>query len=123
MTTVKTQSINKDEFLLSTGNGQISRDAVTVTIAGGVLLPSGTVLGKLTASGKYVKSLDTASDGSQTAVAILSTKLDGADIVNGDYPAVAFTREAEVIGALLNGGAGPDSTSVAELRAVGIIVR
>lgn len=123
MTVVKTQGINKDEFLLSTGNGEISRSAVTVTIAGGVLLPTGTVLGKLSATGKYVKAVDGGSDGSQTAVAVLSTPLDGSDIVNGDYPAVIFDQDAEVIGSMLNGGAGPDTTSVAELRLVGIKVR
>jgi hypothetical protein len=93
--TTKTQGINQNEWLLSTGNGQISHDQATVTVAGGVLLPSGTVLGKVTASGKYIKHADAANDGSQAACAILSTRLDGTDIVNGDYPAVIFTRECE----------------------------
>jgi hypothetical protein len=121
--TVKTQGINQNEFLLSEAEGQRSRSQVIVTVAGGVLLPSGTVLGKITATGKYVKALDASSDGSQTAVAVLSTRLDGADVANGDYQAVVYDTDCEVIGSLLNGGAGPDTTSVAELRAVGIKVR
>lgn len=123
--TVKTQGINHDEWLLSTGNGEISRSKATVTVTAGTPMPSGTVLGKITATGKFVKASDAASDGSQTAVAILSTRLDSADTVaaGGDFAAVVYDKDVEAIGALLNGGAGPDTTSVAELRLVGIKVR
>lgn len=125
MTTVKTQGINHDEWLLSTGNGEISITKAVVTVTAGTPMPSGTVLGKIAATGKYVKANDASSDGSQTAVAILSTRLDGADLVaaGGDNPAVIYDKDVEAIGSLLNGGAGPDSTSVAELRLVGIKVR
>lgn len=117
MTTL-TQGIQTDEFLLSEANGTFSREQVTVTVAGNVALPSGTELGKITATSKYVKVNNSASDGSQTSVAILRTALPG---VNGDYKATVYARTCEVSGAMLNGGAGPSSAS--ELAAVGIIVR
>lgn len=46
--TVLTQGIQTGEWLLSEAEGQRSRDAGTVTVAGSVALPSGTVLGRLT---------------------------------------------------------------------------
>lgn len=118
---VKTQGINPAEWLLSEGEGQISRDQVTVTTSGGVGYPSGTTLGKITASGKYTKASDGASDGSQTSVAVLHTDLTG--VADGDHPAVVISRMAEAIGSLLNGGTGPNSTDAAELRSQNIIVR
>ncbi|MFM4022997.1 head decoration protein, partial [Klebsiella variicola] len=45
------------------------------TITGGTFL-RGTVLGKITASGKYTKSVKTATDGSQNPVAILVDNVD-----------------------------------------------
>jgi hypothetical protein len=119
MTTL-TQGIQPLEFLLSEGEGQISRDEVTVTVAGAVALPSGQVLGKITATGKYVAYASGATDGSQTAVAVLGTPLDG---VNGDYKALVFSRYCEVIGDRLDGGTAPNATVIGELAAVGIIVR
>lgn len=44
----------------------------TVTIITGQNLAAGSVLGKITASGKYTLSLSASSDGSQTPVVILS---------------------------------------------------
>ena len=52
--TVLTQGMQPLEFLISEANSSRSRDQATVTIAGAVALPSGTVLGKITATGKYV---------------------------------------------------------------------
>lgn len=118
--TVLTQGYNVGEWLLSEAEGQRSRDVVTVTIAGAVALPSGTVLGKITASGKFIKYLDGAADGSQTAAAILLNSLPG---TNGDYKATVFNTDAEVIGAMLNGGAGVDANGKADLLALGIKVR
>lgn len=119
--TVLTQGVLPLEFLVSEGNGQISREQVTVAIAGSVALPSGTVLGRVTASGKYVKYDDAGTDdGRRTAVAVLMTGLPG---VNGDARAAVIARNAEVFGAMLNGGAGVDANGRADLAAVGIIVR
>ncbi len=68
----------------------------SVTILAGEALVTGTVLGKITASGKWVAWDGTASDGSEDAAAILIT-----DIVEGDTTAdalaVALTRGPAVI--------------------------
>lgn len=118
--TVLTQGIQPYEFLLSEANGMRSRGQVTVTISGATALPSGTVLGKITATGKYIKYVDGAADGSQTAAAVLGTPLAG---VNGDYKATVFERDCEVIGKYLNGGVALDAPGIADLKALGVLVR
>lgn len=118
--TVLTQGYNVGEWLLSEAEGQRSRDAVTVTIAGAVALPSGTVLGKITATGKFIKYVDAAVDGSGVAAAVLLNALPG---VNGDYKATVINTDAEVIGAMLNGGLGVDANGKTELLNLGIKVR
>lgn len=118
--TVLTQGIQPLEFLLTEANGSRSRDQETVTVAGAVALPSGTVLGRITATGKLIKYLDGAADGSQTAVGVLGTELAG---VNGDYKALVFSRDCEVIGNRLNGGSNVDANGKADLLARGVVVR
>lgn len=115
------------EFLLSCGNGNISFDNVTLHggFTGATSLKAGTVLGKLTSGGKYVASPASGSDGSQTAVAVLT---HNADISSGDVQAAVVAREAEVIGAALEYEATVDLDSekaakAVQLAAVGIIVR
>jgi hypothetical protein len=115
--TVKTETIHQGEFLLSEANGHQSRDVATVTVVGTSPYLSGTVLGKVTASGKLVKYADGNSDGSQTAVGVLWNELPG---VAGDVKATVITRNAEVIGAKLT---GLDANGTADLKALGIIVR
>ena len=117
MTTL-TQGILPYEFLLSEADGMRSRDQETVTIAGAVALPSGTVLGKITATGKFVKYDEAGTDdGRRVAAAVLGTPLAG---VNGDYKATVFTRDCEVIAAMLT---GIDTNGRADLKAIGVIVR
>lgn len=118
--TVLTQGLQPLEFLISEANSSFSRDQFTATVAGAAALPSGTVMGRITATGKLIKYLDGAVDGSQTAVGVLGTPLPG---VNGDYKALVFTRACEVIGAKLNGGVALDAAGQADLKALGIIIR
>jgi Bacteriophage lambda head decoration protein D len=66
----------------------------TITIAGGVTLEPGTVLGKVTASGKYAAHDPNATDGTETAVAILWGR---ADASTGDVLAVALVRGPAVV--------------------------
>jgi hypothetical protein len=68
----------------------------TITIAAGTLDP-GTVLGKITASGKYAAHNPTAVDGTETAVAVLWGKADAA---GGDAPAVALVRGPAIVNRL-----------------------
>lgn len=118
--TVLTQGMQTGEFLLSEAEGMRSRDQVTATIAGALALPSGTVMGKITATGKYIKHLVGAVDGSQNAAGILYNPLPG---VNGDVKATLFTRDCEVIGDRLNGGVAIIPATVTALAALGIVVR
>lgn len=65
----------------------------TITIASGTLAP-GTVLGKITASGKYAAHDPEATDGTETAVAVLWGK---ADASAGDAVAVAIVRGPAIV--------------------------
>lgn len=72
-----------------------------VTLAAGTgTLSQGTVLGKITASGKFTKVDSTSTDGSQTANAVLA---DDTDISAGDVIATVlikgcFNREKLIFG-------------------------
>jgi hypothetical protein len=87
-------------FVLNEQPGHLSRE--TVTIEGGSggagVVEAGTVLGKITASGKYVPSPATGSDGSQVAKAINAYRVDA---TGDDVQAVVIARLAEVNGNLL----------------------
>ena len=104
------------EFLLSEGNGTISRESVVIAAAAGAIA-AGTLLGKITASGKYVAYSNVAADGSQTAVGIA---YDNIDDLATDQKATIIARDAEVTGASL---VGLDAPGTADLALVGIIVR
>ena len=60
-----------------------------ITVLSGQVLLRGAVLGKITASGKYVLSLSAAADGSQTPDFILAEDCDAAA---GDKIALAYSR-------------------------------
>lgn len=116
-----TQGYQRGEFIVSPANGQRSFSNVTVTIAGAEALKSGQVLGKITATGKYVKhDVAGTDDGRRTALAVLLTDLPG---TNGDYEAVVVARDCEVDANVMNEGAGVATLAATELSAVGIIVR
>jgi hypothetical protein len=65
----------------------------TITVASGTLEP-GTVLGRITASGNYTAHDANATDGTETAVAILWGR---ADASAGDVPDVALVRGPAVV--------------------------
>jgi hypothetical protein len=99
------------EFVVSEGNGKISREA-------------GAVLGKVTASGKY-KALDPAAvDGSEAAAGIL---YDAVDASAADAEGVAIVRLAEVNAAELvwpeGITGGEQTTALGELATLNIIAR
>lgn len=118
--TVLTQGMQTGEFLLSEANGQRSREQVTVTIVGGTALPSGTVVGKITATGKYLQHLVGAVDGSQNAAGVLYNSLPG---VNGDVKATIMARQCEVVTNRLNNGVAPIAATITALTALGIVCR
>lgn len=110
------------EFIVSEGNGAISRE--TITVLSGETLDAGAVLGKVTASGKY-KALDPAAvDGSEAAAAIL---YDAVDASAADADGVAILRLAEVNADELvwpdSITVGEKSAATGELAALSIIAR
>jgi multisubunit Na+/H+ antiporter MnhE subunit len=112
------------EFILSECPGTISRDTVTVTVAATTTLAPGTVLGQLSASGKYVPYDDAASDGRETAAGILYAEAANATGAPVDVEAVIVNFAAEVRGDDLTWGGGVDEDAgTADLAALGIKVR
>lgn len=112
-------------FILEEAPGTLSRDVVTIASGAGKL-EAGTVLGKLTAGGKYVPSPDAGADGSQVAIAVLAYAVDAtsADVTD----AVVIANDAEVKNPMLIFHASvSDSTKrnakLTQLRAVNIKAR
>ncbi|RVU13157.1 head decoration protein [Methylobacterium oryzihabitans] len=66
-----------------------------MTIAAGNAYPRGTVLGRITATDKYVRSVRTANDGSQAPVAVLAADVDAtaADTMAPAYDDGQFAAE------------------------------
>lgn len=116
MPTVFNEGTHTAEFLLSEGNGQISREQVTIAAAAPAMA-AGTVVGKITSSGKYVPYNNSASDGSEVAAGILYHAV--ADKAT-DQQATIIARNAEVMGSAL---IGLDAPGRADLAALGVIVR
>jgi hypothetical protein len=97
-----------------------------VTLLAGMPYPVGSVLGKITASGKYTLSPATGADGSQTAVSVLlypvnATLADAVGIVVTRGPAIV-SRAALVYEATVN-DAAKIAAKITQLAAVGIIAR
>lgn len=91
-----------------------------VTILTGQNLTRGTLLGKVTATGKYIKCDSAAVDGSQTPVAILSEDCDASA---GDKQAVIYLSGAFNQGAVVFGGADTAATHRAALRNLNIYLK
>jgi len=123
--TVLYEEPHDGNFILSEDDeGRLSRDNIIVAAGAGKLRP-GTVLGKLTASGKFVPSPETGTSGSEIAVAVL---VGSVDATSADVVAVAVTRHAEVNGYGLFYDATIDDDAKKsgkwdQLRAAGIVVR
>lgn len=97
----------------------------SVTLITGQNLTLGAVLGKITASGKYTAVAPSASDGSQTAAAVL---LADVDATSADKKAVILARGPAVVAAdflVWPSGAtsGQKTAATAQLVALGIVAR
>lgn len=117
-----TQNARNADFVLSLANGTLSLE--NAILASGHNAQAGTVLGKVTASGKYVPVAPAAADGSETAAAIL---YGHADATSADQACVVVARQAEVKADGLIWPAGittPQKTAaIGELDAVAILLR
>lgn len=101
-----------------------SRDQGTLLTGQGIV-KSGTVLGRITATGKLKVRTIAASDGSQTVVGVL---LDTVDTTDGDERVVFIARDAIVAHQGLTRGSDVDTAPEraaenAALAALGILVR
>ena len=70
-----TEKRHAGDFILSEGDGNFSRDNVTI-VSGASVLEAGTALGKITASGKYGVYDNAAVDGRQAVAAVLYGSAD-----------------------------------------------
>lgn len=119
---IQVESHHPGEFLLSEGNGDISRENITV-LSGQVLL-AGAVVGKITAGGKYKEFDPAAVDGSEDAAAIL---IFDCDATSGDTEKAVIERLAEIKSDLLVWKSGvtdnQKTAALAQLAAKFIIAR
>jgi Bacteriophage lambda head decoration protein D len=122
------------EWLLSEAPGHQARD--TATLASGNDLPSGRVLGQVSATGKFTELDPSNNDGSEVAAGIL---YDNVDASAADVECVVIARGAEVKEAVgLTNDLGTEFVSISwpagatdpqkaqartELLAAGIVVR
>ena len=119
---LKTEGNRPGDVLLFEEGDHYSREEVT--IAAGADLKVGAVLGKVTASGKYILRAPAAVDGSQVAAAVLLQDADAAaaDVAN----VIVVARHARVKRAALVHDATVDNaakrqTAVDELAGIGIL--
>ena len=111
------------EYQVSEANRDRSRDNIVVASGSGKLI-AGTVLARITASGKLVPLAPGATDGSQIAVAVLYGAVDA---TSADAKGVAHVRDCEVNLNELVWPAGittvQQTAAITALAAVGIICR
>ena len=115
---------HRGEYIKSEAKGLRSRDAATIAAGSGIVKP-GQVLGRVTATGKYVPQKTTATDGSQVAAAIAYAWVDATLV---DEPVTITARDSEVFGQRLTydpSVATPQAfaDAAAALAARGIILR
>lgn len=117
-----TEKRHAGDFLLSEGDGHFSRDNVTI-VSGTAAMQAGTVVGKITATGKYKQYDNQAGDGSEVAAGVL---YDNVDASAADVAACIINRTAEVASDLLvwpDGSPVDVTAGVADLKSIGVIVR
>ena len=121
---VLTEQPSMGDVLKYEVNPNYTREMITLLI--GTNYPSGAVLGRITASGKYTLSAATGADGAQVAVAVLlypvnATLADATGIVVARGPSIV-SRAGLAYEATVN-DAAKINAKIAQLAAVGIIAR
>ena len=121
---VLTQQPSMGDVLKYEVNPNYTRE--TVTLLQGMPYPVGSVLGKITASGKYTLSPATGADGSQVASAVLlyavdATLADATGIVLARGPSI-ISRAGLAYDATVDDGT-KITAKLGQLAAVGIIPR
>ena len=123
MSAVLSEPLNLGDLLKYEAPNLYSRDRVTVT--SGQNLPLGTVLGIVTASGKYKQIDPSAEDGTQVAAGVL---LQGCDATLADRDnGLVVARHAIVSDHALQWPeaitAAEKASAIAQLKALGVLVR
>jgi len=122
--TVLTRPPSMGDVLKYEVNPNYTRE--TVTLLAGTAYPVGSVLGRITASGKYKLATSGGSDGAQTASAVL---LYAVDATLSDAVGVVLVRGPAIVSraALAYDGTVDDAakitTKLGQLVALGIIAR
>ncbi|WP_298233637.1 head decoration protein [uncultured Azohydromonas sp.] len=121
MTTLTEQNRTGD-FLLSEANGSYSRE--NEILAAGQHLQAGTVVARLTATGKFTALAPTAETGAEDAAGILLATTNATD---ADTAVVVVSRAAEVKADALVWPAGittnQKTAAIAQLAELGIVLR
>jgi len=123
---VLSETTHPGGFLVWEAFRDYTREVVTIaTGTSNPVLAPGTVLGRITASGKYAAHDPTATDGTETAVAVLWGKVDA---TAADIEAVALLRGPAIVnGHDLVFAGTPTQPEIdaahAALAAAGILVR
>lgn len=121
---VLTQPPSIGDVLKYEANPNYTRETVTLLI--GMPYPAGSVLGKITASGKYTLSPAAGADGSEVAMAVL---LHAVDATLADATGIVVARGPSIVSRaeLAYDASVDDGTKVTaklgQLAAVGIIAR
>ena len=122
--TVLTQPPSQGDLLKFEVNPNYSREIVTLLL--GMPYPVGSVLGKITASGKYKLATSGGTDGAQTAAAVL---LYAVDATLADATGIVLVRGPAIVSraALAYDGSVDDTakitTKLGQLTALGIVAR
>jgi len=121
---VLTQPPSMGDVLKYEVNPNYTREVIT--LAQGMPYPVGSVLGRITASGKYKLATSGGADGAETAIAVLlyavdATLADAVGIVVARGPSIV-SRAALAYDATVD-DAAKITTKIGQLAAVGIIAR
>jgi len=122
--TVLTQPATMGDVLKYEVNPNYTREIVPLLL--GTAYPVGSVLGRVTLSGKYTLSPDTGSNGAEAALGVL---LYAVDTTLGDAVGIILVRGPAIVSraALAYDGSVDDSPKIAaklgQLAALGIIAR
>lgn len=118
---VLTEKLGPGSCLIQEGDHYYSRDVAVVNAGAGNTLDANTVLGKITATGKYVEYNPANSDGSEAVAGILLYP------VTGEQEATIIRRHAQVKSPALvwfdGANTAQKNTGIAALAALGIIAR
>lgn len=126
--TILTEQARTAEFLQSEGNGYRSRDEAVITVPANTTILPGRIMGRITATGKYVpQDADGTDDGTREPAAILYSAVTNSTGSAVDVTGVVIARDTEIKANKVIYDPAADAAAIlaanAALAALGIIVR